>query len=607
MRGGKESVVRIRYTGILDNSPPVPVIKLKDRGYSYTVNEEFLFDASDSNDPDGDELEFRWDFGDGTSSKLKAPTHSYQKPGKYLVKLIVTDVAGLTQQTSMTVSIGNPPTVSIISPTEDDEFFVGQIFQLRGEAFDYDGKRLDSTSLTWEVRKHHADHFHPFLDPTHGNDLDLFPAPEPEDFFASTNSYLRIILKATDKNGLTTEIDRIIQPSKINVGIESNLPGVEVTVDAYPVRTSEQIVSWKNHKLHVLANDKSPFIFRSWWDGNTQRERKITITEDGQSVLALFCAQENWSCSSDDECCGGLCTRNRCNKFKQNSHLDAKLHDKADVEDEVKGSDPAGFRNTTIDTATSQKSFEITNTFAIIVIISVTGLIVASLALWMARRRWKMKKLAKCSNDVIKNNLGRNKLKLHSGDEEKGISNVPKADNFSDATDTNCSRPEYSEDFVEGSFVLNAMLKLGMKPASATLQNKYSSALLHMNKPQVGSKVETHKMTGMKSPKCKTEVFDETNLDPKDIELVMSQTGCSHEKAARALKENASDLVSSIMSLLTDDPAEVANDQTVNEIGIDPKDIELVMSQTGCNREKATRALNENVSDLVSSIMSLFQ
>uniref|UniRef100_A0A7S2SI79 NAC-A/B domain-containing protein n=1 Tax=Eucampia antarctica TaxID=49252 RepID=A0A7S2SI79_9STRA len=47
------------------------------------------------------------------------------------------------------------------------------------------------------------------------------------------------------------------------------------------------------------------------------------------------------------------------------------------------------------------------------------------------------------------------------------------------------------------------------------------------------------------------DAVDETGIEPKDIELVMSQAGCSRAKAVKALKENDGDLVNSIMSLTT--------------------------------------------------------
>ena len=47
------------------------------------------------------------------------------------------------------------------------------------------------------------------------------------------------------------------------------------------------------------------------------------------------------------------------------------------------------------------------------------------------------------------------------------------------------------------------------------------------------------------------EVLDETGVEAKDVDLVMSQAGCSRAKAVKALKENDGDLVNSIMSLTT--------------------------------------------------------
>ena len=45
------------------------------------------------------------------------------------------------------------------------------------------------------------------------------------------------------------------------------------------------------------------------------------------------------------------------------------------------------------------------------------------------------------------------------------------------------------------------------------------------------------------------EAVDETGMEGKDIELVMSQAGCSRAAAVKALKDNDGDLVNSIMSL----------------------------------------------------------
>jgi PKD repeat protein len=57
----------------------------------YTV----AFDGSQSKDPDGDALEYTWDFGDGVTASGAEVTHTYKKGGEYKVTLTVNDSSGL--------------------------------------------------------------------------------------------------------------------------------------------------------------------------------------------------------------------------------------------------------------------------------------------------------------------------------------------------------------------------------------------------------------------------------------------------------------------------------------------------------------------------------
>ncbi|MFZ7138537.1 MAG: PKD domain-containing protein [archaeon] len=68
------------------------------------VNDTITFDASGSNDSDGEIVSYSWDFGDGTTSTAESPTHSYDKEGSYTVTLTVTDDGGLTDDTSKTIT-----------------------------------------------------------------------------------------------------------------------------------------------------------------------------------------------------------------------------------------------------------------------------------------------------------------------------------------------------------------------------------------------------------------------------------------------------------------------------------------------------------------------
>jgi PKD repeat protein len=80
------------------------------------------FDASCSTDPDGDELEFLWDWGDGTttgpSDELSA-THEFLSEGEFYVHLTVIDSAGWeTVSDPDMFSIGYPVSPELIASTD---------------------------------------------------------------------------------------------------------------------------------------------------------------------------------------------------------------------------------------------------------------------------------------------------------------------------------------------------------------------------------------------------------------------------------------------------------------------------------------------------------
>jgi hypothetical protein len=56
----------------------------------HMLSDEIKFDCSKIFDPDGDELTYLWDLGDGTLSSKNLTTHRYEEPGHYQVSLKVT-------------------------------------------------------------------------------------------------------------------------------------------------------------------------------------------------------------------------------------------------------------------------------------------------------------------------------------------------------------------------------------------------------------------------------------------------------------------------------------------------------------------------------------
>ena len=63
------------------------------------------FDAATSSDVDGSIVSYSWNFGDGTTSGSVSPSHDYSAPGDYMVILTVTDNAGATGSSTITVQL----------------------------------------------------------------------------------------------------------------------------------------------------------------------------------------------------------------------------------------------------------------------------------------------------------------------------------------------------------------------------------------------------------------------------------------------------------------------------------------------------------------------
>ncbi|KFK25619.1 hypothetical protein AALP_AA8G138100 [Arabis alpina] len=137
-----------------------------------------------------------------------------------------------------------------------------------------------------------------------------------------------------------------------------------------------------------------------------------------------------------------------------------------------------------------------------------------------------------------------------------------------------------------------AMLKLGMKPitgVSRVTVKKSKNILFVISKPDV-----------FKSPASDTYViFGEAKIEDLSSQL--------QSQAAEQFK--APDLSNVLSKGETSSgaaaPAVDQDDEDVDEEGVEPKDIELVMTQAGVSKPKAVKALKAANGDIVSAIMDL--
>jgi glucose/arabinose dehydrogenase/PKD repeat protein len=251
------------------------------------------FDASTSSDPDNDDITFEWDFGDG-SPRATGPAvdHTYRTAGTYTATLTVADTDGGRASQAIRIDAGNtPPTPQILEPGPDTHFATGDTIVLEGRATDAQDGDLPPSALSWEIVRHHDTHTHPFLSATPGNGV-TFVAPEPEDLLAVSNSYLEIVLTATDSNGLSATVRQRLDPLIVTVTMATDPPGLIASVNGVATTGPAPIPSWAGAGLDLTTDtqgtpDGPVLVFAGWSDGGAASHR-ITTPPDDLTVTARF-------------------------------------------------------------------------------------------------------------------------------------------------------------------------------------------------------------------------------------------------------------------------------------------------------------------------------
>jgi PKD repeat protein len=84
---------------------------------------------------------YNWSFGDGNTSSLTSPNHTYTTTGTYTIKLVVTSGNGCKDSTTQTITVHPQPVASFtVAPPSSC---------LTGNSFAFTNTSTGSTSYTW--------------------------------------------------------------------------------------------------------------------------------------------------------------------------------------------------------------------------------------------------------------------------------------------------------------------------------------------------------------------------------------------------------------------------------------------------------------------------
>ena len=173
------------------------------------------FDASESYDPEGEDLSFEWDFGDGNTGTGDQISHTFDagtnSTVSYTVKLNVQDESGAESSTELLVSLNNtPPEVDIISIEEGDLYSTEfpMLFNLEARTVDLEHGEND-IAYEWTYRLQHNSHFH-ILETLTGNGQSIIVTPTHCE--ENETYWYRVLVTATDPGGLVSKDERNIYP-----------------------------------------------------------------------------------------------------------------------------------------------------------------------------------------------------------------------------------------------------------------------------------------------------------------------------------------------------------------------------------------------------------
>ena len=104
------------------NSAPTATMSVDPSG-TVKAGDPVTFSAAGSSDPDGDDLTFEWDFGDGNTGTGLTTSHTYAQSGSFVAKLAVGDgthEASISKTITVVDSSAREPNAEITSSKDND-------------------------------------------------------------------------------------------------------------------------------------------------------------------------------------------------------------------------------------------------------------------------------------------------------------------------------------------------------------------------------------------------------------------------------------------------------------------------------------------------------
>ncbi|MBP2330313.1 glucose/arabinose dehydrogenase [Kibdelosporangium banguiense] len=266
---GSGNIRRLVYAP--GNNPPTAVIEASND----PATRQVTFDGEESSDPNGDELTYAWDFGDGTTGTGAVVDHTYAgTPESFTVTLTVTDPLGAAGSKTLQVYPGNnPPELALQPPDPNRTFAVGDVIEASATATDPEDGPLQVSWATEVIHCRGAGncHSHPG---TQFRDMTPFRLPfegHPGD------TRLEITATTTDSKGATDSKTFVAKPKQRRITVQSNSPA-EFTIGDEQINSGLFTVG---SALTIIAPEAAADKVATFdrWSDNAPRVRTQTVPD----------------------------------------------------------------------------------------------------------------------------------------------------------------------------------------------------------------------------------------------------------------------------------------------------------------------------------------
>jgi len=206
--------------------------------------------TADGSDPDGDQLDYVWDFGDGSVSQERNPDHTYSAPGTYTARVTATDPWGETAGDEIAITVAEPNRApSVTASADPTSGRVPLTVSFAASGSDPDG---DALEYLWEY-----------------GDGETSTAQNPSHTYRTTGTYTAKVTVSDDWGGTATD--------EVVIRVEEPNRPPTVTVSAQPTSGTAPLT------VSFTANGSDPngdelTYAWSFGDGTTSSERNPTHT-----------------------------------------------------------------------------------------------------------------------------------------------------------------------------------------------------------------------------------------------------------------------------------------------------------------------------------------